>query len=304
MELAASRSPRTEKRSYHASLDKLNAMSVQKQHQAYRDIDWDAPENRIEPGDPRFVLRPDSPLGASSWYRNLPDYTRAQLGLEMTCQVFKYGIGFEAAAGRGLLELSFTLPNRSAEYRYALHEVIEEAHHSLMFQEFINRSGCDPRPEGKFDAFVGGLISRTGATFPELFFFCVLAGEVFIDYDNRAVMRSPGTHPLLRRVLQIHVTEEARHVHFAELFLRERVPQLSRARRRFIEWILPTMLRDSQRFMLVPAAHLVERYGIPREVMSACYGRASAHRKKVEQIAAPVFALLGEPYAAEARVFG
>ena len=44
---------------------------------------------------------------------------------------------------RGLLEFASTLPNGAPEFRYAYHEIIEEAQHSLMFQEFVNRSGFD-----------------------------------------------------------------------------------------------------------------------------------------------------------------
>ena len=42
----------------------------------------------------------------------------------MTCQVVKFGIGFEANLTRGLSEFASSLPNRSPEYRYALHELI------------------------------------------------------------------------------------------------------------------------------------------------------------------------------------
>lgn len=292
-----------ESRAYRAAVDKLNTMSVRKHYQAYRDIDWDAPEHRIDAHDPCFVLRPDTPLGGSAWYLALPESERATLGLDMTCQTLKFGIGFESALSRGLLEFSISLPNRSSEYRYALHELIEESQHSLMFQELINRTGCDPQPVGWLDRFVDRRIARTGATFPELFFCCVLAGEVFIDSDNRQSLRSATLHPLLRRVMQIHVTEEARHVHFAELFLRERLAKLSRARRRFIELVLPTVLRDAQRMMLSPAPRVVARYGIPREVLRACYGPGTKHRSAVEEMAAPVFTLLGADYAARTRVF-
>src|SRR3989454_8600620 len=37
----------------------------------------------------------------------------------------------------------YTTLFRSPEFRYVYHEVIEEAQHSLMFQEFVNRSGFD-----------------------------------------------------------------------------------------------------------------------------------------------------------------
>ena len=55
----------------------------------------------------------------------------------------KTGLVFENILQRGLLEFAMTLPNDSTEFRYAYHEVIEEAQHTLMFQEFVNRSGLD-----------------------------------------------------------------------------------------------------------------------------------------------------------------
>jgi hypothetical protein len=276
---------------------------VRKYYQAYRDIDWDAPENQLDRSDPRFALRADTALGASPFYCALPASTRAQLGLDMICQVYKYGIGFEATFSRGLLDFAFTRPNRDATFRYALHEVIEEAQHSLMFQEFINRSGSDPHTIKRLQAFVDRRIARTGGTFPELFFFAVLAGEIFIDHENRESLRGDDVHPLLRTILQFHVTEEARHLHFAQRYLEEQVPKLSAGKRRFIQLVLPTILRDAQRMMLSPGPSVIRAYGIPSQTLRDCYGPGSAHRERVEGIAKPVFALLGDDYAERARVF-
>lgn len=294
---------RARTRTYSESVERLNRMSVQKHYQAYRDVDWDAPEHQVERTDPRFALRADSPLGQTAFYRSLPRATQAELGLDMTCQVLKYGIGFESTFSRGLLEFAYSRPNRDVTHRYALHEVIEEAEHSLMFQEFINRSGSDPTPVSALEAFVDRRIARAGATFPELFFCCVLAGEQFIDHDNRAYLRGDHQHPLLARIMQYHVTEEARHVHFAERFLDEHLPALSAPRRRFLEWLLPKVLRDAQRMMLSPAPQIVKRYGIPTQTLREAYGPGSEHRAQVERVARSIFVLLGRDYAERTRVF-
>src|SRR5688572_26149820 len=300
LELEPMQRPR-QPRSYRERVEQLSKSSVQKYYRAFHDIDWDAPENLIERSDPRFELRPDGPLGQSGWYRAQPAPTRAELGLEMVCQVLKFGIGFESVLSRGLLEYAGTLHNRSPEHRYALHEVIEECQHSLMFQELIDRSGANPAPVGWLPAFVDRRIARSGASFPELFFFAVLGGELFIDAENRAQLRT-ATHPLLRRILQIHITEEARHVRFAQLFLEEKLPALSAGKRRFLRWAMPSMLRDAQRMMLSPAPSLQRRFRIPRTVMRECYGPGSCHRQEVERIAAPIFALL-DGQGSSLRVF-
>ncbi len=53
----------------------------------------------------------------------------------------KIGVQFENLLKRGLLAYALPLPNGSSEFRYVYHEVIEEGHHGMMFQEFVNRSG-------------------------------------------------------------------------------------------------------------------------------------------------------------------
>lgn len=283
-------------RSFPEHIRRLSERSVSKYYLAYRDVAWDDPANRIDPSDPRFDLADTSPLGASAWYGSLPSEQRSRLGLEMTCQVFKFGIGFELTLSRGLLEFAYTRQNHDPTYRYALHEVLEETQHSLMFQEFIDRSGCEPRPVSAIESFYYRRIARCGATFPELFFMAVLVGELFIDHDNRAQLaRGAALHPLLRKIMQIHVTEEARHVHFAELYLREHMPHLSPLRVYFLQLLARRFVSDATRIMLQPPKHLVHRYRIPAKVLRECYGPGSDHARDVREQAARLYALLERP---------
>jgi hypothetical protein len=124
-------------------VERLSHQSVVKHFDAYADVPWDDPAYAIDPTDPRWELSAQHPLGATEWYRSLPDDVRARIGLHSIVANMKAGLQFESILKRGLLEYAFTLPDRSPEYRYAYHEVIEEAQHSLMFQEFVNRSGLE-----------------------------------------------------------------------------------------------------------------------------------------------------------------
>ena len=56
---------------------------------------------------------------------------RARIGLHSIAANMKAGLQFESILKRGLLEYAFLLPDHSPEFRYAYHEVIEEAQHSL-----------------------------------------------------------------------------------------------------------------------------------------------------------------------------
>ncbi len=264
---------------YAKLLARLSGLSVTQHFDAYGDIAWDAPEFGIDPADPRWELRGDDPLGATIWYRALPAETRARLGLEYVASTMKLGLEFERVLKRGMLEFAGTLPNGAPEFRYAYHEIIEEAQHSLMFQEFVNRSGFDAAGLGPLERFGTRYIIGLGRRFPVLFFVFVLGGEEPIDYVQRKELRSgEALHPLLERVMRIHVTEEARHLSFARHYLRAQAPSLGRLARLRLGVSAPVILAVMAQMMLKPSGQLVKKYRIPRSVMRLAYTRNPAHR--------------------------
>src|SRR5436305_1318554 len=153
---------------YESLIGRLSQQSVVKHFDAYADVPWDDPEYRIDPADPRWELSDDDPLGATDWYKAQPQEVRARIGLQGIVSAMKTGLEFESVLKRGLLEYASTLPNGASEFRYAYHEVIEEAHHSLMFQEFVNRSQFDPPGMPKMMQFGSRGVVKLGRRFPEL----------------------------------------------------------------------------------------------------------------------------------------
>lgn len=181
---------------YQKLLQRLCAASVVRRYEAYRDIAWDDPEMLVDPDDPRWELPEDHPLAATDWYKAQPSGVRSRIGLNMTAGFCYTGRIFEGVLSRGLLRFAAVQPHNSLEYRFAYHEVIEEAHHSLMFQEFVNRSGM-PVPLVTADVMqFTDKVAQYGSTFPELLFICALGGEDPIDYVQREGWRK-GTdrHP-------------------------------------------------------------------------------------------------------------
>jgi len=251
---------------------RLSAQSVVKHFDAFADVDWDAPEMAIDRHDPRFELPPDSPLGATEWYRSLPPETRAELGLHAIVANMKAGLQFESILKRGLLEYAFKLPDGAPEFRYAYHEVIEEAQHSLMFQEFVNRSGLEA-PGLTWDMQLGARrVIGMARRFPAQFFVFVLGGEDPIDHVQRTALRSGrDIHPLLERIMRIHVTEEARHLSFARQYLRSTVPDLPRWQRAVMSVEAPLILHMMAGVMMRPSKDLVRRYDIPKSVLREAY---------------------------------
>jgi hypothetical protein len=270
---------RADPAAFDALIERLSRQSVTKHFDAYVDVPWDDPGYAIDPADPRWELSDDDPLGSTEWYRALPQPTRAHLGLDLVASKMKIGLEFENVLKRGLLEFATTLPNGAPEFRYAYHEVIEEAQHSLMFQEFVNRSGFDARGLGRMERFGARFIVTLGRRFPPLFFVFVLGGEDPIDYVQRRELRSGrGIHPLLERIMRIHVTEEARHLSFARHYLKHTVPQLGRFRRAELAIGAPLVLGAMAQMMLLPSRQIVRRYEMPKSVIAEAFRHNPRHR--------------------------
>jgi len=296
---------------YLGLLSRLSHQSVVKHFDAYADIAWDDPDFAIDPTDPRWELSADDPLGATSWYQALPQEQRARLGLDLVASKMKTGLQFESILKRGLLGFAAELPNRSAEFRYVYHEVIEEAQHALMFQEFVNRSGYEASGLNRWDNLSARRIIGLGRRFPSLFFIFVLGGEDPIDHMQRRVLRGGRElPPILERIMRIHVTEEARHLSFARHYLKRTVPQLGPLRRVALGVGGPLILSQMAAMMMQPDRKIVRDHQIPDDVVRAAYRDNPAHRaevtaslRKVRQLCTDV-GLLGPRYYALWRRLG
>lgn len=280
---------RRAKESYDELIARLSTMSVRKHFDAYADVPWDDPEFAIRRDDPRFELTDQNTLGETAWYQSLPQPTRAELGLETIVGSMKMGVVFENVLKRGLLNFAFHLPNGSPEFRYCYHETIEEAQHSLMFQEFINRSNMNPPGPSMRIARGTRFVARLGRVFPELFFFFVLGGEEPIDYAQKRTLRGDKKqHPLVERISKIHITEEARHLCFARNFLQRNVPRLGFIKRLRLRIMIPIILGQMAAMMLEPSRRTIAKYKIPKEVLREAYYENKDHKHRVRESLASV----------------
>ncbi len=257
---------------------RLSRQSVDKHFDAYADVDWDAPDHAIDPSDPRWELWDFDPIAHTTWYQHQPTEVRSRLGLQRIAVTMRTGWEFENVLQRGLLSHAFWLRNGSPEFRYVHHEVIEESQHTMMFQEFVNRTGLPVhglprRMKLAAELFVVPLarIDRP------LFFFFVLGGEDPIDHVQRRRLRAGIAHPLLERIIRIHVTEEARHLSFARHYLRAELSHLPRARRATLSVAVPALLGIMVRLMLAPPPGFARRNGIPAAVVREAK-RSPEHR--------------------------
>jgi hypothetical protein len=253
---------------YVASLSTLSEASA-RHFNPYTDIDWKAPEFSVTKNDPRWVLPTTDPLGNHPWYRAQPLEKRIAIGMWRQANMAKVGMQFEGILVRGLMHYTFWVPNGSPEYRYCVHECIEECSHSLMFQEVVNRIGVDVAGMPRWLRLLSPIVPFYAGPLPNAFFFGVLAGEVPFDYLQTNLLREPeprSVHPIMENLIAIHVAEEARHISFAHEYLYKRVPHLPWRNRFLLSLFAPVVMRMLGQAMVVPPRGFCRQFEIPRSV--------------------------------------
>ena len=136
-----------------------------------------------------------------------------------------------------------------------------------MFQEMVNHIGADVPGMPRLLKWVQPVIPLVAGPMPIPFWFGILAGEEPIDHTQKNVLREGKTlHPIMERVMAIHVAEESRHISFAHEYLRKRVPNLSRAKRFWLSLYVPLVMRVLCSAIIVPPKAFWKEFDIPHSV--------------------------------------
>ncbi|MDT5079695.1 MAG: hypothetical protein QOJ80_4332 [Mycobacterium sp.] len=270
---------------YVDTLTTLSEGSVRRNFNPYTDIDWDSPEFAVVENDERWILPGTDPIGQHSWYRSQSKERQIEIGMWRQANVAKVGLHFESILIRGLMEYAFWTPNGSPEYRYCLHEAVEECNHTLMFQEMVNRIGADVPGMPRLLKWVQPFIPLVAGPLPIPFWFGILAGEEPIDHTQKNVLREGKTlHPIMERVMAIHVAEEARHISFAHEYLRKRVPHLPRRKRFWLSLYVPLTMRILCSAIIVPPRAFWKEFDIPRSVRKEIFFRSPESRQMLRDM--------------------
>ncbi|HWI42229.1 MAG TPA: diiron oxygenase [Nocardioides sp.] len=280
---------------YEEKLQTLSEASVRVAFNAFKDVPWDDPAYAVVPDDDRWILPTVDPLGGHAWYQGLPRERQIEIGMARLANIAKVGWQFENVLIKGVMEYLMDVPNGSAEFRYLMHEITEETHHIQMFQETVNRLGADVPGSPRWFRVVQSTFPIFGRVLPEIFFTGILAGEEPIDHLQKSILRSgEQLHPLMVRVMQIHVAEEARHISFAHEFLTRRAGELPRWRKALLRFAYPVIMRVLCDVIARPSGAFVKQYGIPKQVVRDLYWEAPESRKLLRDLMADVRTLAEE----------
>ena len=166
-----------------------------------------------------------------------------------------------------------------------MHEATEECHHNQMFQEAINRIDVDVPGMPWLMRRISWLIPGAASTFPVSFFIGVLAGEEPIDHTQKNILRGgKSLPPLMSRIMEIHVAEEARHISFAHEFLKLHGPHLGRINRFIVSMLFPIIMRVGADLIMIPPKAFRKEFDIPRKVIKDLYWRAPGSRQRLQEM--------------------
>lgn len=248
----------------------LSEASVRKHFDAFEDVPWEDPEYAVRLDDPRWILPEVDPVGRTEWYRSLPQEQQVYVGRYRYANMMKVGNQFEQLLVAGLMLHAFHMGSGRPEFRYSMHEATEECHHIQMFQEFARKVCPEVAGGPAWFNWIADFVPMFGSWTPFFFFVMVLGGEEPIDYFQKSMLRSgvaDSMHPLLVRLVQIHVAEEARHIGFAHHYLEHQSAKLGRVRRAFLSLVTPIAFRIMIDIIMKPGRKARRAMGMPKSVV-------------------------------------
>lgn len=151
----------------------------------------------------------------------------------------------------------------AAEQAIYLHEIREEAGHSLMFLKLMEKSGL-PLPPGirkrpRFSDFLGRHAPEDSA----LFWLAVVIGEEVPDKLNRHIrMARERVNPLIREMSTLHIIDEARHIAHARSALEAAMANTSRLGKALLAPVVRVLLKQFIETFYLPKPAVYEAAGL------------------------------------------
>lgn len=260
--------------------------SLKKSYEPAVDIDWDAP---LDPD--KFFLPPQmvTLYGTPEWDAMTREQQR-ELSRQQLVNMLSAGIWFENILNQALLRGVMHANPTSRSTQYMLTELGDETRHMVMFGKTIDRVGGIPVRPRLYQRII---INSLPFVFRgPVLWGAALVGEEIFDALQRQILDDPELQPIVRRLMRIHVTEEARHIQFARDGLRKESPAMP--------WYRKVLLSNLHGVggpfyrMLFTLPVYYDRAGLDGRQMSRV-ARANPHfRRKCRESFAPLGAFFEE----------
>lgn len=225
-----------------AFADRLNEATVKKHFHPIEDLDWSVPLDLESPY--RYLPEKFISLRGTVLYDQMSEREKKLLSFYESVSYFSTGIWLENMLMYGFLYKLYAMDYANPDVRYMLHEIGEEANHSIMFHEYVRKAGVGYAPARWWNRALGRFGSRQiPSVNMYLFFIGILAGEEPPDHVAKAAREDDRVHPLVRRITEIHSIEEARHIAYAREFLGKRFCEANALQRLHARFAAPISVR-------------------------------------------------------------
>lgn len=160
--------------------------------------------------------------------------------------------------------ISMHSTGRLDRLNYRLHELREEAGHSLMFIEFMRRSGLE-LPERRFPKpRLATLVGRFAPFESSIFWIAVMIGEEVPDRMNRLIhQRRDQISPTVHDVVSTHMIDEARHMAHARDTLESYLDTLPTWQKAAYRPLMRRVFRQFVHAFYYPTADIYQLAGLP-----------------------------------------
>lgn len=241
-------------------------------------------------------LPPESlSLAGVAAFERLPVAVRQRLSHYEFALVLETGLWLESLFMERFARASEREADPALRARY-LHEIREEAGHSLMFLELLGRSGvrisAAAHPSSGLATLLGRLLPFPGL----LFWTLTVIGEELGDRLTRMVPRgaeNATVSAVVYHMARLHVRDEARHIAHTRVACTEAAQRLPRWLRAALSPLVQLAFNGFVDRLYYPSRALYVCAGLPEEVDWRGLARTNAVRRSfVAQVAEPTLDFL------------
>jgi len=135
--------------------------------------------------------------------------------------------------------------SKLSDLTYHLHELREEAGHSLMFIELIKRSGLQIPIRHFKKLNFANMFARHAPFNGAMFWIAVLVGEQVPDRMNRFIRKHKDcVCPTIVDIVSIHIHDEARHIAHAKSMISSKLENNSPVTQKALNFFINKMFHD------------------------------------------------------------
>ncbi len=203
----------------------LYAKGKEKQWDAASRVDWSLD---VDPTNPMDRPEGTNPLYGSRTYERLSPAGRDELGQHLAAWQFSQFLHGEQGAAICAARIVESVPDMDAKF-YAATQVMDEARHVEVFARFLREKiGLTYPVNPHLQALLEDTLADSRWDLPYLGMQVLIEGVALAAFGT---FREMARHPLPKQILAYVMQDEARHVAFGRLALRDYYAQLTEAER-------------------------------------------------------------------------